>query len=156
MIATVTREKSTWAEIPFRFEAGTPPIIEVIGFGAAIDYLDKVGMESIAAHDDFLTRHALQVLPQVPHLEIQGPSEPEARGGVFSFTLADVHAHDLATILDQHGVAVRAGHHCAKPLMTVLGVAATARASFYLYTTPADIDALAEALGDAARLFGVS
>jgi cysteine desulfurase / selenocysteine lyase len=156
MIANVTREDATWAEIPFRFEAGTPSIIEVIGFGAALDYLDKVGMEAIAAHDARLSEYALKVLGGVPHLRIYGPASTNARGGVFSFTLADVHAHDLATILDQHGVAVRAGHHCAKPLMAVLGVPATARASFYLYTTPADIDALAEALEDAARLFGVS
>lgn len=155
MIATVTRQESTWAEVPFRFEAGTPPIIEAIGLGAAIDYLDKVGMAAIAAHDARLTEYALTVLGEVDGLAIQGPATPTARGGVISFTLADIHAHDLATILDQHGVAVRAGHHCAKPLMSVLGLAATARASFYLYTDTADIDALADALADAARLFGV-
>jgi cysteine desulfurase / selenocysteine lyase len=155
MISDVTLHGSTWTSIPHRFEAGTPPIIEVIGLGAAIDYLEKVGREAIAAHDAALTEYALEALSNVPQIEIQGPVTTESRGGVVSFTMGDIHAHDLATILDQHSVAVRAGHHCAKPLMRVLGVAATARASFYLYTTTSDIDALVEALGEAGRLFGV-
>jgi cysteine desulfurase/selenocysteine lyase len=156
MISDVTLRDATWAAVPHRFEAGTPPIIEAIGFAAAVDYLDKVGMDSVAAHDAALTAYALDALSDVPQLSIQGPLTTEGRGGVISFTMGDIHAHDLATILDQHGVAVRAGHHCAKPLMRVLGVPATARASFYLYTTPRDIDALVEALGEAGRLFGVS
>lgn len=155
MIADVTLTDATWAQPPHRFEAGTPSIIEAIGFGEAVRYLDKVGMEAIAAHDLDLTQYALEVLGGVPHLRVQGPPTTAGRGGVISFTMGDIHAHDLATILDQHGVAVRAGHHCAKPLMRILGVSATARASFYLYTTRADIDALAEALGEAGRLFGV-
>ena len=155
MIADVTLTGATWAPVPHRFEAGTPPIIEAIGFGAAVEYLDKVGMKAIAAHDLDLTAYALDALTSVPSLSIQGPPTTDGRGGVISFTMGDIHAHDLATILDQHGVAVRAGHHCAKPLMRILGVSATARASFYLYTTPADIDALVEALGEAGRLFGV-
>ncbi|HLT96632.1 MAG TPA: SufS family cysteine desulfurase [Acidimicrobiia bacterium] len=155
MIADVTLHGATWAQIPHRFEAGTPPIMEVIGLGAAIDYLDKIGLSSIAAHDRALTEYALDALASVPALEIEGPSDPDGRGGVISFTMGDIHAHDVATILDQHGVAVRAGHHCAKPLMRILGVPATARASFYLYTETRDIDALVEALGEAGRLFGV-
>jgi cysteine desulfurase/selenocysteine lyase len=155
MISNVTLRDATWAAVPHRFEAGTPPIIEAIGFAAAVDYLDKVGMDSVAAHDAALTSYALDALAEVPQLSIQGPLTTGDRGGVISFTMGDIHAHDLATILDQHGVAVRAGHHCAKPLMRVLGVPATARASFYVYTTPGDVDALVEALGDAGRLFGV-
>lgn len=155
MIADVTLHGSRWTKVPHRFEAGTPPIIEAIGFGAALDYLEKVGMGSIAAHDTALTEYALDALDHVPELTIYGPRSTERRGGVISFTMGDIHAHDLATILDQHGVAVRAGHHCAKPLMRILDVPATARASFYVYTTTDDIDALVGALGEAGRLFGV-
>lgn len=156
MITDVTLHRSTWASVPHRFEAGTPPIIEAIGLGAAIDYLEKVGRSAIAAHDDALTEYALDAVGSVPQAVIHGPTTTEGRGGVISLTMGDIHAHDLATILDQHGVAVRAGHHCAKPLMRVLGVPATARASFYLYTTTEDIDALVEGLYEAGRLFGVS
>lgn len=156
MISDVTSHNATWAAVPHRFEAGTPPIIEAVGLSAALDYLDKVGMGAVAEHDSALTAYALAALADVPHLHIQGPNTTVDRGGVLSFTMGDIHAHDLATILDQHGVAVRAGHHCAKPLMRILGVPATARASFYLYSTPDDVDALVEALGDAGRLFGVA
>jgi cysteine desulfurase/selenocysteine lyase len=156
MIADVTLHGSTWTSIPHRFEAGTPAIIEAIGLGAALDYLDKVGREAIASHDAVLTEYALDALGAVPQVTIHGPASTDGRGGVVSFTMGDIHAHDLATILDQHGVAVRAGHHCAKPLMRILEVPATARASFYLYTTHEDIDALVEALHEAGRLFGVS
>ena len=155
MISTVTLRTATWAPIPHRFEAGTPPIIEAIGLEAAIDYVEKIGREAIADHDAELTRYALDALAGVPELRIHGPADTESRGGVISFTMADIHPHDLATILDQHGVAVRAGHHCAKPLMEIMSVPATARASFYLYNTKEDIDALVEALRDAGELFGV-
>lgn len=155
MISDVTLHGATWAAVPHRFEAGTPPIIEAIGFAAAIDYLDKLGMPTVAEHDLDLTAYALDSLGNVPALTIQGPATTDSRAGVISFTMGDIHAHDLATILDQHGVAVRAGHHCAKPLMRILGVAATARASFYVYNDESDVDALVEALADASRLFGV-
>ena len=155
MIADVQLDHSTWAKVPHRFEAGTPPIIEAVGFEAAIEYLEKVGMDRVAAHDTELTRYALERLGQNPLVTVQGPPTVAGRGGAISFTLGDVHAHDLATILDQQGVSVRAGHHCAKPLMRVLGVPATARASFSIYSTSEDIDALIEGLETAARLFGI-
>ncbi len=155
MIADVTLQSATWAEIPHRFEAGTPPIIEAVGLHAAIDYLDAIGMENVFAHDLELTGIALERLGDVPGLQIQGPLSLEDRGGVVSMTMDGIHAHDLATILDENDVAVRAGHHCAKPLMRCLGVAATARASFYVYNDVSDIDALVKGLRRAGELFGV-
>lgn len=155
MIADVQLDYSTWAAVPHRFEAGTPPIIEAVGFDAAVEYLEKIGMDWVAAHDTELTAYALEGLSVNPLVTVQGPATVVGRGGAISFTLGDVHAHDLATILDQQGVSVRAGHHCAKPLMRVLGVPATARASFSVYSTTADIDALLEGLETAARLFGI-
>ena len=154
MISDVQLDHSTWAAIPHRFEAGTPPIIEAIGLDAAIGYLEKIGMERIAAHDTELTAYALGRLSGFDDIKVQGPLNTDDRGGAISFTLGDVHPHDLATILDQQGVSVRAGHHCAKPLMRALGVPATARASFSVYSTPDDIDALVEGLEVARRLFG--
>jgi cysteine desulfurase/selenocysteine lyase len=154
MIADVTLQSATWAEIPHRFEAGTPPIIEAVGLHAAIDYLDSIGMQQVFEHDRELTELALQRLGDVPGLSIQGPGDTVDRGGVLSMVMEGVHAHDLATILDEGGVSVRAGHHCAKPLMTRMGVAATARASFYVYNTEADIDALVTGLRHARDLFG--
>lgn len=156
MIADVTLQDATWAAIPHRFEAGTPPIIEAVGLHAAIDYLDSVGMDKIFAHDQELTKIAIERLSDVPGVSIQGPKSIDARGGVVSMTMDGVHAHDLATILDENDVAVRAGHHCAKPLMRRLGVAATARASFYVYNEESDIDALIAGLRQAGDLFGVN
>ncbi len=156
MIANVTLHESTWAAIPHRFEAGTPSIIEAVGLHAAIDYLDSIGMEAVLEHDKKLTAIALERLGDVPGLSIQGPKDLTDRGGVISMTMEGVHAHDLATILDENGVSVRAGHHCAKPLMKCLGVAATARASFYVYSEESDIDALEKGLRHAGELFGVS
>ena len=155
MIADVTLEGSTWTSVPHRFEAGTPPIIEAIGFSAAINYLEKLGMAEVAAHDRSLTDYALTRLAEVPKLSVQGPNASADRGGVISFTLGDAHAHDLATILDTMGVSVRAGHHCAKPLMRHLGVTATARASFSVYSTTEDVDALIVGLHRAAELFRI-
>jgi cysteine desulfurase/selenocysteine lyase len=156
MISDVTLHDATWAPIPHRFEAGTPPIIEAVGLHAAIDYLESIGMDRIFEHDQELTAIALKRLGDVPGVSIQGPTDLENRGGVVSLTMDGVHAHDLATILDEEGVAVRAGHHCAKPLMRRLGVAATTRASFYVYNEEADIDALVAGLRRAGDLFGVS
>jgi cysteine desulfurase / selenocysteine lyase len=155
MIATVELRSSTWAPIPHRFEAGTPPIIEAAGLIAAIEYLEALGMDEVARHDRELTDHALALLAEIPGASVYGPPAGDDRGGVVSFTLGDAHPHDLATILDQHGVAVRAGHHCAKPLMRELGVPATARASFYVYNTKDDVDALVRGLETASALFGI-
>lgn len=155
MISDVTLNDATWAPIPHRFEAGTPPIIEAVGLHAAIDYLDSIGMDRIFKHDQELTAIALQRLSDVPGVAIQGPTDVEDRGGVVSLTMDGIHAHDLATILDEDGVAVRAGHHCAKPLMKTLGVAATTRASFYVYNDESDIDALITGLRRAGDLFGL-
>ena len=152
MIREVRLEGSTWNDLPWKFEAGTPAIIEAVGLGAAVDYLGALGMANVRAHEHTLVAHALERLAAVPELRIYGP--PAARrGGVVSFTLADIHAHDLATLLDRDGIAVRAGHHCAQPLMERYKLPATARASFYVYTTAAEIDALAEALERARAVF---
>lgn len=144
MISTVTFEKSTWAPVPHKFEAGTPAIVETIGLGAAIDWVESIGFDAITAHEKQLVDHAARVLPEVPGLRVIG--NPEDRGGVFSFVMKDIHPHDMATLLDRNGVAIRAGHHCAEPLMQHLGLTATARASFAIYTTEAEVDALVSAL----------
>jgi cysteine desulfurase/selenocysteine lyase len=156
MIRDVDLHASTWADVPHKFEAGTPPIAEAVGFGAAADYLAGIGMDAVRQHEKEITGYALDRLAEVPDLTVYGPSDLEVRGGAVSFTLADIHPHDLATILDQHGIAVRAGHHCAKPLMRELDVPATARASFYVYNVPEEVDALIAALHEARRLFGVA
>ena len=151
MIGTVSYQRSTWAKPPYRFEAGTPAIIETIGLGAAIDYINAIGFDAIAAHERSLTDHALSVLSAVEGLHILGAAQD--RGGVISFTLDGIHAHDIATLLDKQGIAVRAGHHCAEPLTHRLGVDSTARASFGLYTTRDEIDALVTGLARVRRLF---
>lgn len=151
MIASVSYAKSTWAKPPHRFEAGTPAIIETIGLGAAIDYVNAIGMPAIAAHEAELTEHALAVLANIDGLRILGTAQD--RGGVISFVMKQAHAHDIATLLDRQGIAVRAGHHCAEPLMGRLGVTSTARASFALYTTREEIDALARGLERVRKIF---
>ena len=155
MIADVGLYESRWAPVPQKFEAGTPPIAQAVGLGAAVDYLTAVGMEAVRDHEQEITGYAMECLAEVPDLTVYGPSDPENRGGAVSFSLADIHAHDIATILDQHGIEVRAGHHCAKPLMRHLQVPATARASFYLYNTTEEVDSLVEGLFDARSLFGL-
>jgi cysteine desulfurase / selenocysteine lyase len=152
MIREVTMEGATWADLPWKFEAGTPAIIETVGLAAAVDYLNALGMENVRAHEHALTAYALDRLAAIPDLTIYGPAA-ERRGGVVSFTLGEIHAHDLATLLDRDGLAVRAGHHCAQPLMERYHLPATTRASFYVYTTSAEIDALADALAHAAEVF---
>lgn len=154
MISDVTLSDATWAAIPHRFEAGTPPIIEAVGLHAAIDYLDSIGMDNVFQHDQELTSIALERLGDVPGLSIQGPRDMDNRGGVVSMTMEGIHAHDVATILDEQNVSVRAGHHCAKPLMRRLDATATARASFYVYNDESDIDALIVALRRAGEIFG--
>jgi cysteine desulfurase/selenocysteine lyase len=154
MIGTVSFEQSTWAEVPHKFEAGTPAIIEAIGLGAAIDYVNTIGLSAIEAHEASLTEHALARLAQVSGLRIVGSAQD--RGGVFSFTLQGAHAHDVATLLDRNGIAVRAGNHCAEPLMRRLGLDSTARASFGIYTTHAEIDALADTLERISGFFAAS
>ncbi len=156
MIADVQLYESRWAPIPHKFEAGTPPIAQAVGFGAAIDYIEKIGMGEVRRHEIEITRYALDQLATVPDLTVVGSNDVALRGGAISFELGDIHPHDVATILDQDGVAVRAGHHCAKPLMRYLNVPATARASFYVYTTQEDIDQLVTGLHRARELFGLA
>ena len=155
MIAQVGLHESTWAPIPQRFEAGTPAIIEAAGLVAAIDYLEAVGMENVLAHDRDLTAYALAQLAEMEDVTVFGPSDLDARGGVISFSIRDAHPHDIATILDEQGVAVRAGHHCAKPLLHHLGVPATARASFHVYNDRSDVDALVAGLERVRQLFSI-
>ena len=155
MILDVRKEGFTPNDIPWRFEAGTPPITEAIGLGAAVDYLGAIGMETVRRHEIGLTNYAMTTLADRfgDDLLIFGPADPAARGGVLSFSYRDVHPHDISQILDQYGVCVRAGHHCAKPLMRRLGVNATARASFGLYNDESDVDTLADALAEAGAFF---
>lgn len=154
MIRRVRLEGSVWADLPHKFEAGTPAIAEAIGLGAAVDYLQQVGMDAIHAHEQFLTNYALEALSEIPGLTVYGPPASE-KGGVAAFTLQGVHPHDIAELLDRDGVAVRAGHHCAMPLHHELKVNATSRASFYLYTTPQEIDQLIASLHKVRKLFHV-
>ena len=135
MIRKVALERSTWADVPARFEAGTPAVGDAIGLGAAVEYLQAIGMDRVRAHERELTAYALERLREVPDLHALRPDDPDERGGVISFTLGDIHPHDVAAILDEENVAVRAGHHCCQPLMDRLGVVATTRASFYVYNT---------------------
>jgi cysteine desulfurase/selenocysteine lyase len=155
MIRTVTMERSTYADIPSKFEAGTPPIVEAVGLGAAVDYLGHVGMEAIRAHEEAITAYLLDGLSSVGGVSIIGPKDAHSRGGAVSFELAGVHPHDVSQLLDSRGVAVRAGHHCAKPAHARFGVQASARASSYLYTTPEEIDALVEGLEHTKKYFRV-
>jgi cysteine desulfurase/selenocysteine lyase len=155
MILNVTKEGFTANELPWKFEAGTPPIAEAVGLGAAVDYLSGLGMAAVREHEVALTGYALRSLAERfgDDLRVHGPVEPAERGGVLSFTYRDVHPHDLTQVFDQRGVCVRAGHHCAKPLMRELGVAATARASLYVYNDEADVDALGDAIAAASDFF---
>ncbi|HEY0905456.1 MAG TPA: cysteine desulfurase [Marmoricola sp.] len=155
MIATVTMEKSTWAPIPHKFEAGTPPIVEAVGLGAALDYISHIGMDQIHAHEQAVTAHLLDGLASVSGVTVLGPADPTRRGGAVSFEVAGVHPHDVAQLLDSRGVAVRAGHHCAKPAHKRFGVQSSVRASSYLYTTPGEIDALVDALEFTKHYFKV-
>ncbi|HEV2147200.1 MAG TPA: cysteine desulfurase [Longimicrobiaceae bacterium] len=154
MIDVVELERCTFAPLPSKFEAGTPNVAGAVGMAAAVDFLAGIGREAILAHERALLAYALERMAEVPDLVLYGPQDPAERSGLVSFTLADVHPHDLATILDAQGIAIRAGHHCAQPLMRRLGLSSTARASFYLYNTRADVDRLVEGLQHARSLFG--
>ncbi len=156
MIEVVRMTGSTYAAPPARFEAGTPPIAQAVGLGAAVDYLAGIGMDKIAAHEQAITAYALEGLKTVPGLTILGPSEAVDRGGAVSFELEGVHPHDVATVLDTRGIAVRAGHHCARPVHERFGVQSSTRASFYLYTTPEEIEALVDGLGFVRSFFKVA
>ncbi len=152
MISSVTLERTTFADVPQKFEAGTPAIAQAIGLGVAIDYLNGIGLNAIHEHESTLVGYAMSQLSQIPDLQMYGPS-PEDRAGVVSFTMTGVHPHDIAQVLDTVGIAVRAGHHCAMPLHEKFGLTATARASFYLYNTLAEVDQLAKALDKVRALF---
>ena len=157
MISDVRLDGFTPAAVPAKFEAGTPPITEAIGFGAAVDFMEGLGMDAVRAHEIELTDYAIDTLTERfgDDIRIHGPRDLSIRGGVLSFAFRDLHPHDVSQVLDQHNVCIRAGHHCAKPLMRLLGVAATARASFYLYNDRDDADALADALEGASDIFGL-
>jgi cysteine desulfurase / selenocysteine lyase len=153
MISKVRFEETTWGEVPHKFEAGTMPIAEAVGLGAAIEYLNAVGVDVIESYEQELAAYALERLADVPGIKLYGPP-PQRRAGIVSFNVGDIHPHDVAQILDSEGVAIRAGHHCCQPLMTRFGVAATNRASFYLYTVPEEIDRLVQGIQKAHKILG--
>jgi len=153
MIREVHKYETTWNDLPYKFEAGTPNIADVVGFGAAIDYLTKIGMDNVREHEVELTKYAIEKLSEIKGIHIYGTKDISKRGGVISFNFADVHPHDVAQIIDGEGIAVRSGHHCAQVLMERLNVAATSRASFYIYNTKEDIDALVNSLNKVATVF---
>ncbi len=152
MIGSVSFEDVTWNDVPLKFEAGTPAFVEAIGLGAAVDYLERLGMDAVLDHERALTTYALEQFSTVPRLTVLGPADPAQRSGVIAFTLDGIHPHDLATLLDREGIAIRAGHHCAQPLHIKLGLQASARASFYIYNEPQDVDALITGILKARRL----
>jgi len=152
MIRAVNLDETTWGDVPAKFEAGTQPIAEAVGFGAAVDYIEDVGLEAIEQHEHDLVAYSLERMADVPGITLYGPA-PERRAGIVSFNLDGIHPHDVSQVLDYEGVAIRAGHHCCQPLMQRLGVAATNRASFYLYTIPEEIDRLVEGLHKARKVF---
>jgi cysteine desulfurase / selenocysteine lyase len=154
MISSVSLERTTWNEIPWKFEAGTPAIAECIGLGAAVDYLQSIGMQAIEAHEQVLTRYGHDVLRSISGVTLFGPP-PERRAGILTFNVADLHPHDVAQVLDGDAICVRAGHHCAQPVVDHFGVSATTRASVYLYNTTEDLDRLGEGIERVKRTFGV-
>ena len=153
MIREVHKHETTWNDLPYKFEAGTPNVADVICFAAAIDYLTKIGMDNVRSHEVELTKYALEKMSNVKGLTIYGPKDPQKASGVISFNFNDVHPHDVATIIDKNGVAIRSGHHCAQVLMEKLNVAATNRASFYIYTTKEEVDTLIDSLEQVAKVF---
>ena len=155
MVLAVSYEDASWNELPMRFEAGTPNIADAIGLAAAVDYLQAVGMDNVREHEIALTEYALDAFKELEEeLDVYGPKDVSKRGGIVSFHHPEVHPHDLGTVLDRRGIAIRTGHHCAMPMVRSLGVAATARASMYLYNTEEEVDSLVDALKEALRYFG--
>jgi cysteine desulfurase/selenocysteine lyase len=154
MISRVSFDEIRFADVPSKFEAGTAPIVEAVGMGAAVDYLDELGMDAVREHEVDVVGYALDRLADVPGMTVFGPPEAEGRGALVSFALDHAHPHDVAEILGSRGVCVRAGHHCAQPLMKRLGVGATTRASFAVHSTRDDVDRLVDALGEVHRIFG--
>jgi cysteine desulfurase / selenocysteine lyase len=155
MIKEVFKFHTDYNEVPYKFEAGTPNIADVVGFGAAVEYLEKIGMENIRNHEIYLTEYALESMQSLKCITIYGPRDSKFRGGVISFNIADIHPHDLATIMNDHGIAIRSGHHCAQVLMQRLDVPATSRASFYIYNTKEEIDKFVNAIKEAGRIFKI-
>jgi cysteine desulfurase / selenocysteine lyase len=155
MIKEVDKYDTSYNELPYKFEAGTPNIADVVGFGASIDYLNRIGMSAVRTHEINLVRYALERMKDVAGVTIYGPLQPTSRGGVIAFNLGDIHPHDLATIMDDRGIAIRSGHHCAQVLMRRLQVSATSRVSFYIYNNKEEIDLFVQALKDARRLFKI-
>ena len=155
MIKEVFKFHTNYNEVPYKFEAGTPNIADVVGFGAAVDYLEKIGMENIRKYEIYLTEYALESMQSLKYITIYGPMDSKFRGGVISFNIADIHPHDLATIMNDHGIAIRSGHHCAQVLMQRLDVPATSRASFYIYNTKEEIDKFVNAIKEAGRIFKI-
>jgi cysteine desulfurase/selenocysteine lyase len=155
MIKEVFKFHTNYNEVTYKFEEGTPNIADVVGFGAAIDYLEKIGMENVRKHEIDLTEYALESILSMKYVTVYGPKDPNYRGGVISFNIADIHPHDLATIMNDHGIAIRSGHHCAQVLMQRLDVPATSRASFYIYNTKEEIDKFVNAIKEAGRIFKI-
>ena len=155
MIKEVFKYSTRYNDIPYKFEAGTPNIADVVGFGTALDYLEDLGMQNIRNHEIDLTEYVLKYMSSIPNLKIYGPTKATDRGGLVSFNIGDIHPHDLATIMNDHGIAIRSGHHCAQVLMERLAVPATSRASFYIYNTKEDIDKLVDVLNEARRIFRI-
>jgi cysteine desulfurase/selenocysteine lyase len=154
MIESVTMLDATWAPAPRKFEPGVPNMAQIVGLGAALNYLTAIGMENIYAHETQITEYTISKLREIANLRVVGPTDMLLRGGAVSFTLGEIHPHDLGQFLDNSGIAVRTGHHCAWPLTRKMGVASTTRASFYLYNSTEDIDALVTGIKDAQKYFG--
>ena len=156
MVLEVTYEKASWADLPMRFEAGTPNIADVIALGHAVDYLTFLGMDNVCEYEERLTKYAMEKFADLEPMGVHlfGPTDPGKKGGILSFNASDVHPHDLGTLLDRMGIAIRTGHHCAMPLVRSLGVSATARASFYVYNTTQEVDSLVDGVVEAMRYFG--
>jgi cysteine desulfurase/selenocysteine lyase len=153
MIKEVHTTGASWKELPYKFEAGTPNVAGAIGLGAAVDYLRKLGMKNVHDHEKQITGYALSKMAEIKGLEVYGPKDVSKRVGAISFNLGDIHAHDLASIMDEEGIAIRSGHHCAQPLMEFLQIPAASRASFYVYNTNDEVDAFIGALDKARKLF---